>query len=196
MNARIEKYLIGYSFVQLFAWLTAFIFINVDHVVSFEIILIFQIISLVETFHAYKKWNNSSPIFSFIQTAARLFILFLIYSLISKFMFRHVNYYKEVVTIMLHVWCFAEIIRYAHYLTQLLKKENKIISWLRYSAFLILYPIGVACEFFIMYLVFINNNFGLKIILIVIAIAYIFLFPRLYLHLLKQRKLKLNSNNK
>ena len=109
MNARIEKYLIGYSFVQLFAWLTAFIFINVDHVVSFEIILIFQIISLVETFHAYKKWNNSSPIFSFIQTAARLFILFLIYSLISKFMFRHVNYYKEVVTIMLHVWCFAEI---------------------------------------------------------------------------------------
>ena len=196
MNARIEKYLIGYSFIQVFAWLTAFIFINVDYEVSFGIILIFQIISLVETFHAYKKWNNSSPFFSFIQTAARLNILFLAFRLAVQFAFDDLNYFDEVVTIMFHVWCLAEIIRYAYYLSQLLKKEIKIVSWLRYSAFIILYPIGVVCEFFIMYLVFINNNFGLKIILIVIAIAYIFLFPRLYLHLLKQRKLKLNSNNK
>ena len=202
MNARIEKYLVAYNLVQLTGWLAAIIVLPFNLLYSFWIILFCQIFSLLEIFHAYKKWTNSSPFLCFIQTGARLMILYFSIIILCSIYLQPLNFFftkhraESIIYLMFASWCVAEIIRYTYYSTELLNQKIKVIVWFRYSAFIILYPIGVACEFFIMYLVFINNNFGLKIILIVITIAYIFLFPRLYLHLLKQRKLKLNSNNK
>jgi len=192
MNASIEKYLKTYNFLQLFAWFIALLFLNFNPEISLSIILIFQIISLIEVYHAHKKWTSSSPFLTFVQIGARLFILSLVYVIIYQFLFRDLGYFDEIIIVMFHVWCIAEIIRYAYYVTQLFRKENKIITWLRYSAFILCYPIGLICEFFVMFTLFKHNeNTAIKILMILAAIVYFFLFPRLYLHLLRQRKQKL-----
>jgi len=73
-----------------------------------------------------------------------------------------------------------------------MKIKNHAIVWLRYSAFIICYPIGLACEFFVIYNVFkYNDIFAIKLLMVVAVMVYVFLFPRLYLHLLNQRKQKL-----
>ena len=90
----------------------------------------------------------------------------------------------------------AEIIRYTYYSTELLNQKIKVIVWFRYNAFILCYPVGLICEIYIIVNLFVITSLYVKIFLILVLIAYIFLFPRLYLHLLKQRKLKLNSNNK
>jgi hypothetical protein len=55
---------------------------------------------------------------------------------------------------MLLAWFIAEIIRYAYYVSGMFNVQGKLITWLRYSAFIICYPVGVVSEFFIMYTVF------------------------------------------
>lgn len=195
MNASIEKYLIAYNLVQLTGWLLALIILPVNFIFSIFIVAFFQFISLLEIVHAHQKWTQSSPVLCFIQIGARLFILFFTIKILFISIFNPIANFYKIVCLMLTTWCIAEIIRCTYYLSQLIKKEKHIITWLRYSAFMVLYPIGVACEFLIMYLVFINNNLAMKIILIVVAIAYMFIFPKLYLHLLKQRKQKLYTVN-
>lgn len=41
--------------------------------------------------------------------------------------------------------------RYPFYLSQLLKKENAILTWLRYTVWVVLYPIGFTCEAIVLY---------------------------------------------
>ncbi len=48
-------------------------------------------------------------------------------------------------------WSAAEIIRYSYYLLELLGTEIGLISWLRRSSFIILYPVGVSGEIVTMY---------------------------------------------
>ena len=82
MNARIEKYLKAYNLVQLAGWLLALVSLPFSFMLSFYTVCFVQLLSLLEIFHAYKKWNNSSPLLCFVQIAARLFIL-LIFTLNS-----------------------------------------------------------------------------------------------------------------
>lgn len=192
MNARIEKYLKAYNLVQLAGWLLAIVSLPVNFILAFYTICIIQILSVLEIFHAYKKWNNSSPFFCFIQISARLLVLFLSFILLFVSIFRKIPFLSENIYIMLTAWCIAEIIRYAYYISQLFKQEKKWITWLRYSAFIICYPIGLLTEFFVLYTVFkYNDVLAVKILMIVVALIYIFFFPKLYLHLFKQRKQKL-----
>lgn len=192
MNTSIEKYLKAYNCLQLIGWLSAIIILPFNFLLAVYIIFVFHIISLAEVFHAYKKWTNSSPWLCLAQTIARLFIIIFTLLIIIVTLLKPILYFVDVVYIMFATWCIAEIIRYVYYITLLFKKENKIISWLRYSAFIICYPVGLVCEFFVMYNVFkYNNNIAIKLLMIIATIVYVFLFPRLYLHLFQQRKKKL-----
>ena len=47
---------------------------------------------------------------------------------------------------MLLIWSLAEVIRYPFYICKLLNIKFEVIEWLRYNAFLVLYPIGFAAE--------------------------------------------------
>lgn len=192
MNARIEKYLKAYNLVQLGGWLLAIISLPLNFLFAFYTICIVQLLSVLEIYNAHKKWNNSSPFFCFIQIAARLFVLFFSFILLFVSIFRKIPFLYEDIYIMLTAWCIAEIIRYAYYVTQLFKQEIKLITWLRYSAFIICYPVGLLSEFFVLYTVFkYNDVLAVKILMVVVALIYVFMFPKLYLHLFKQRKQKL-----
>ena len=43
-------------------------------------------------------------------------------------------------------WALSDIIRYTYYIQKLLKKNFYIIEYIRYTAFIILYPIGYLGE--------------------------------------------------
>lgn len=192
MNASIEKYLKAYNLVQCILWAAALLMLPLHLMQALYIVLFAQSFSILEIYHAYKNWNSSSPFLCFIQIGARLFILYWTVQILFIALFNSIVYFNSVIHIMLAAWCIAEIIRYIYYVSQLSKKGNNTITWLRYSAFIICYPVGLACELFVLYTVFMHHEMTyVKIIVILTLIAYIFLFPKLYLHLLKQRKQKL-----
>ena len=194
MNARIENYLKAYNLLQLTGWTFALLSLPFNFSISFYTVCIFQIISMVEIFHAWKKWNNSSPVYCFLQLSARLMILFFSYTIALITIFKPIHFFSEVLIILIIVWSLAEIIRYAFYLSQLFKLHIKIFTWWRYTAFTILYPAGILSEFYILYLMFILNNLIIiKILVIILGIVYLVVFPMLYLHLLKQRQKKMRK---
>lgn len=186
----IKQYLKLYNGFQLLGWLLALILCFVDKELFISTILLFQIISLLEIIHAYKKWNNSSTLLTATQILARLFILLLIYVEILTHIFQSMHaYFYNVMNVLLLLWCFAEIIRFAYYLNQSFNLNNKIITWLRYSAFIVVYPLGVALEFYIIYISFVDNSsIFIKSFLVIVVCLYVYMFPKLYYHLIKQRK--------
>ena len=50
------------------------------------------------------------------------------------------------VNMMLAAWMITEVIRYSCYLSNLLGAKIHILTWLRYTLFIVLYPIGVSGE--------------------------------------------------
>ncbi|KAG5487034.1 hypothetical protein LSCM1_07703 [Leishmania martiniquensis] len=47
---------------------------------------------------------------------------------------------------MLVSWCLSEVIRYSFYTTSLVSVRSAWLTWLRYSAFMVLYPVGITGE--------------------------------------------------
>lgn len=46
---------------------------------------------------------------------------------------------------------FTLYFRYPYYITQIYKKENSVLTWLRYTIWMPLYPLGFYCEAVIIY---------------------------------------------
>ncbi|GMN24343.1 hypothetical protein TIFTF001_000510 [Ficus carica] len=100
------------------------------------------------------------------------------------------------------------VIRYPHHALNCIGKCPYWIVYLRYTAFTILYPIGESAEIWVMYkalsCIHKTNLFGdifpcfpflYYNFLSVFLLIYPLLWLKLYLHLFKQRKLKLGNGN-
>ena len=50
--------------------------------------------------------------------------------------------------LLIGVWSLSEFCRYPYYIHQLLFKnsKNRILTFIRYSSFIVLYPLGITCE--------------------------------------------------
>ncbi|KAF7805498.1 very-long-chain (3R)-3-hydroxyacyl-CoA dehydratase 2 [Senna tora] len=102
-------------------------------------------------------------------------------------------------------WSMSEIIRYSHYAFICMGSCPSWITYLRYTAFIVLYPLGVGPgEMWLMYQAlpiikkrnlyadtFSGLPFSYYDFLKVVLLFYPFLWLKLYLHLFKQRKAKL-----
>lgn len=104
----------------------------------------------------------------------------------------------------LFAWCITEIIRYSFYGFNLVNAAPKLLTWLRYSTFVFLYPIGVSGELICMYHAqqYISEtgaysmelpnvyNFTFSYLYLVwfLMFLYIPLFPKLYLHMFTLRR--------
>ena len=76
----------------------------------------------------------------FLQVTGRNFILFAMIDYEPRMMTKPVVFYLFI------IWGVIEVVRYPYYLTQLLKTEISILTWLRYTIWIPLYPLGVLCE--------------------------------------------------
>lgn len=91
-------------------------------------------------------------------------------------------------------WGITEVVRALHYLAGLFNREWKVVNWLRYSLFTVLYPIGVTGEFLIIYgfWKWRGGSFDLvAAVLAIIALSYLIFFPKLFGHMIAQRRKKL-----
>lgn len=81
---------------------------------------------------------------------------------------------------MFIAWSIAEIIRYGYYL----HKDNKIIKFFRYNAFIINYPIGVLVGELVTIWNYYEESNHTAYHCILIMLIYIPCFPYLYVHML------------
>lgn len=136
-----------------------------------------QTFMFLDIVHAILKLSSGNVFATCLQVASRIYVVWAIVR------------YQPGPNIwnycMYAAWSIAEIIRYQYYIH---KSNHGILLFLRYNAFIILYPIGIfAGE---MPLIYQNYKITRNRIHFYILFLYVPFFPYLYLHMLKLRKKK------
>jgi very-long-chain (3R)-3-hydroxyacyl-CoA dehydratase len=133
-----------------------------------------QTFFLLEIFNIIIGISRSTYIPTLIQVSSRVYVIWTSY--IHKIQ-------NTPLTLLLVCWNISDLIRYAFYLFR-----SRWLKSLRYNAFIILYPIGIALEIYLTNCVYLmHTNYKAKL-LGAIMLLYIPLFPYLYYHMLTQRK--------
>jgi len=104
-----------------------------------------QALTILEIIHpliGFTKGDWSSPLVQFI---ARNFFLFIVVN------YNYQIQQSPIVSYVLLVWSFIELFRYPYYGIRLLNKQNYVITWCRYTLWIILYPLGAFLEGVIAY---------------------------------------------
>jgi len=162
-----------------------------------------QTAALLEVVHAILGLVRSNPMVVATQIASRLMVVWLPIHFIPD------SQTSPGITLMLFAWCLTEIVRYSFYAFNLVNINVGIITWLRYTLFIVLYPMGVSGELWcyissLPYLATskflrmelpnaLNFTFSPYVITIMILLFYIPGFPPLYFHMFAQRKKVLGS---
>ncbi|KAF8039893.1 hypothetical protein BT93_B2188 [Corymbia citriodora subsp. variegata] len=188
-------YLFAYNSLQAFGWsvslfriLSSFIITkSVDgaYASAGELICLLQAAAFLEVLHGALGIVPSGVLFPLMQWAGRTHFLLAIVRRIS------------------------EMIRYLHYALNCLKCCPPWVTYLRYTTFIVLYPLGLASgEMWLMFqaLPFIKKTdlyedffsiipFNYYDFVRVLLLFYPFLWFKLYLHLFKQRRSKLGKRH-
>uniref|UniRef100_A0A8C4WPF7 Very-long-chain (3R)-3-hydroxyacyl-CoA dehydratase n=1 Tax=Eptatretus burgeri TaxID=7764 RepID=A0A8C4WPF7_EPTBU len=163
-----------------------------------KILKIFQTGALLEVLHCAVGIVPSSVLLTAFQVSSRVFLVWAVASSVPDIQ----NEYS--VLLFLTAWTITEIVRYSFYTFSLLNFLPYFIKWARYSFFILLYPLGVSGELFLIYAALpyvhktglysislpnaYNFSFDYYIFLIIVMLSYIPIFPQLYLHMLGQRR--------
>jgi len=166
------------------------------HIVEKQL-LIFQTAAIFEILHAATGLVRSNPILTTFQVFSRLIVLWGVIHPIVKVQI------NLGCALALFAWTITEMIRYSYYSFLLLGHLPRVLNYLRYTLFIVLYPIGVTGELLCIYralpIVWETDLFSLHLpnkwnfsfeyyfILIGTFPLYVLLFPQLYFHMFKQR---------
>lgn len=132
-----------------------------------------QTFFLAEIFNILIGASRSTYVPTLIQVSSRVYVIWIAY----------MHKLQNIpLTLMFVCWSISDLIRYAFYLFRL-----PWLKTLRYNAFIVLYPIGISLEIYLMNCIYLMyNNYKSKLIGAVMLL-YIPLFPYLYYHMYKQR---------
>uniref|UniRef100_A0A0D3G8M0 Very-long-chain (3R)-3-hydroxyacyl-CoA dehydratase n=1 Tax=Oryza barthii TaxID=65489 RepID=A0A0D3G8M0_9ORYZ len=201
-----QLYLLSYNSVQALGWFVALLrllpclappsSVHSSYAVAGDLTW-----AILETIHAAIGLVHTSPLLAFLQWGGR-----------THFVLAVIRQIPEVqsspsVFITFMAWSISEVIRYSHYALTTLKVCPPWLTYLRYTAFIPLYPIGVGPgEMWTMYqaLPFVKERklysgfFGkfsmsYHSFLVAVLAVYPFLWMKLYLHVFKQRRSKLGK---
>lgn len=150
-------YLLSYNTFQFIGF--GYIFFNIlvtflkNGVSSFNstfqnigsIFIFFQALQFVETLHPILRMTKGHPLPSLIQVGMRNLILNNIIASNPSFHSNHL------VTYLFFVWSLIELFRYPYYCTNLLNLKIKWLTFIRYTIWISLYPLGITLEAFICY---------------------------------------------
>ncbi|PIC40049.1 hypothetical protein B9Z55_011532 [Caenorhabditis nigoni] len=93
--------------------------------------------------------TRSNPVVVFMQVSGRMFVLWVA---------SHMSGWHCARFTLVAVYLLSELCRGPYYLATCLKTPNRHLTWIRYNAFKVLYPVGFSCEA----LVFLNYWFVAK----------------------------------
>lgn len=99
-----------------------------------------QILQFLEVMHPLFKYTKGSPLITFLQVGGRAFILFCMIEAEPRMKTKPVIFYVFL------VWTMVEVVRYPYYISQLLDAEMSVLTWLRYTIWMPLYPLGFVFE--------------------------------------------------
>ncbi|XP_038051639.1 very-long-chain (3R)-3-hydroxyacyl-CoA dehydratase 2-like [Patiria miniata] len=159
---------------------------------------VFQTAAVLEIFHCAIGIVPSSVMITAFQVFSRVMLLWPITHAVPQV--------QDEISVPLYIaaWTVTEIMRYAFYTLGLLNRLPYALTWCRYTLFIVLYPLGVTGELLTIYAALphvkesglfsftlpndLNVSFDYYSFLIVIMLLYIPIFPRLYSHMIRQRK--------
>ncbi|XP_033640598.1 very-long-chain (3R)-3-hydroxyacyl-CoA dehydratase 2-like [Asterias rubens] len=159
---------------------------------------VFQTAAILEVVHCAIGIVPTSVMLTGFQVVSRLLLVWPIVHAVPQ-----VQNELSVILFLL-AWTTTEVMRYAFYTLGLLNRLPYALTWSRYTFFIVLYPIGVTGELLTIYAALphvkesglfsvtlpnnLNVSFDYWSFLIVIMCTYIPIFPRLYSHMIRQRK--------
>ncbi|EUB60721.1 Very-long-chain (3R)-3-hydroxyacyl-CoA dehydratase hpo-8 [Echinococcus granulosus] len=212
MSSSVSAYLAAYNFVQLLGWgfglCLAVAPQNAAMKYSCEQVLqIFQTLAILEVFHACLRFVRSAPMTTAIQISSRLLILWGVLYMYPEVSV-HVNFKK----MMFVSWCLADFTRYLYYFLSTFTAVPRLLTILRYSLFLVLYPTGITGEIALMWYSLsyaapkpwinfplpniLNFGFGTYELYLIFLLLYVPGSPVMYGHMLAQRKKILGQKRK
>lgn len=205
-------YLFAYNSLQAFGWAFCLVRIlgdfistgtvNGAYASAGDLICLMQVSAFLEVIHGAIGLVPSGMLLPLMQWGGRTHVILIIIRQIKELQ------ESPAVFIIFAAWSLSEVIRYPHHALNCIGKCPYWILYLRYTAFTILYPIGESAEIWVMYkalsCIHKTNLFGdifpcfpflYYNFLSVFLLIYPLLWLKLYLHLFKQRKLKLGNGN-
>lgn len=205
MSKAIKYYLLAYNGIAFLAWLVFGICVTTGKGSIFLLLGIAQGLAVLEVVHAVTGWVRSPVGSTAAQVASRILVVVLFFAFVADEHQRWVIYGFYVVSF---AWTVTELVRYSFYFLGLMDRQPKWLLWMRYSFFILLYPIGVSGEWMIIlspiiaygftaiiYIEFFGThpmpNLYYTIFVAFLAVSYIYYFPVLYKYMWKQRKAKL-----
>lgn len=206
-------YLLAYNTIAALGWALALFQIARHVCITGELqnayssagstVALFQLLSVLEIAHAAFGLTSGSPLTAAMQWVGRSNALYGVVAAVPTVQS------SLAVGATLAAWAMSEVIRYPWYASSLLGVCPYWLTWLRYSAFILLYPIGLLGEMCAMWLALpeiqakglrtvsmpnqFNFGFDYSLFLKVLLAFYPFLWLRLYSFLLRQRQGKLGS---
>ncbi|RVE71814.1 hypothetical protein OJAV_G00055400 [Oryzias javanicus] len=111
------------------------------HTIS-DVMFFCQTLATVEVLNAAFGMVRTGVIPTFIQVVGRNFILFVIFGTLDEM------HNRPVVFFVFYLWSAIEIFRYPFYMLGCFGTEWKTLTWLRYTVWIPLYPLGVLAEAF------------------------------------------------
>ncbi|XP_004294609.1 PREDICTED: very-long-chain (3R)-3-hydroxyacyl-CoA dehydratase 2 [Fragaria vesca subsp. vesca] len=195
-------YLLAYNSAQAIAWAVCLALslgsvlstktLNGAYASAGDLIYLCQMVAFLEVVHGAVGLVPSGVVIPLMQWAGRTNCMFVM---------RQTHEVQELpaVLIIFVAWSISEIIRYPTYALNCIRSCPPWLTYLRYSAFLVLYPPGMGGETWIMYyaLPFMKKySFGYYRFLMVVLFCYPFLCLKVYLHMVKQRRSKLGKQDK
>lgn len=189
-------YLRLYNLILAIGWATLLVLyiINGCKLDSVGLLLlnICQFAAVLEIIHAALK-IVSSPVGTTIKQLGSRFMVVVLIDLLKSEEYINVGGITGLHLIMF-AWGITEIVRYSFYFSGLIGKEIKLLVFLRYTLFLVLYPMGVTGELLIIYSWMAKDGLTLSVNDLVfgaIFLSYFIFFPGMFKHMLSQRKKKL-----
>ncbi|CAG2109936.1 unnamed protein product [Medioppia subpectinata] len=203
-----KLYLFCYNLIQFFGWSYGLVVVvsgvaakgNFTGVYEWvrTSVSIFQTLQLIEVVHCLIRLVPSNAFQTLIQVLSRLIVVWGV--LLPVVEARH----SLGVPMLLIAWSIAEMTRYLYYALNIYDVVPYALTWLRYTLFIVLYPIGVSGElltivsaipyirdrnlFAISLPNFANISFYYHYLLAIVILSYIPFFPQLYFYMIAQRK--------
>ena len=159
---------------------------------------LFQTSAVLEVLHAALGLVRSNPILTAFQLFSRVVITWVVLGHFPE------GQSCRGLPLLLLAWEVTEVVRYSYYSLALLDSVPHMLTWMRYSLFIILYPMGVTGELWCAISCLgtvrrerpwsltmpntLNTTFDSYVVAILLLLSYIPIFPQLYFHMVAQRK--------
>ncbi|MFH4982671.1 hypothetical protein AB6A40_009380 [Gnathostoma spinigerum] len=159
---------------------------------------LFQTTAVLEILHAMAGIVRSPVGTTTMQVFSRVSILWLVLHTVNE------SRSSIGVPMLLVAWSLTEVIRYSFYALNLLNYVPQCLLWMRYTFFILLYPMGASGELLTVFAAlpevaqkkhltiempnFCNMGFSFWWFLVCFSLIYVPGFPQMYLYMFGQRK--------